>query len=141
MQRALDIFQNVYTSLGLVVNINKTEIMAQLLDPSPEQLQFHINNHPLKVVEQFAYLGCIISPSNSIDPEIQSRLNLASSAFGKLLDRVFLNNNQKISRKSAVYHAIAITTLLYGPEAWTPYRLHLKTSKSSTCDAYRGFLA
>ena len=130
MQRALDTFHLVYSSLGLKVNTKKTEIMAQLITPPLEPLYFHINQEPIKIVEQFTYLGSILSTSASIDSEIQSRINHASAAFGRLRTRVFCNNNLKTSTKAAVYHAICISILLYGAESWTPYRRHIKLLES-----------
>ena len=120
----------VYSSLGLKVNTQKTEIMAQLITPPLEPLHFHINQEPIKIVEQFTYLGSILSTSASIDSEIQSSINHASVAFGRLRTRVFCNNNLKTSTKSAVYHAVCISILLYGAESWTPYRRHIKLLES-----------
>ena len=48
LQRSLNVFHRVYSSLGLQVNTQKTEINAQLLTP-------HWKNY--KIVEQFTYLG------------------------------------------------------------------------------------
>ena len=126
LQRALDVFHSVYSSLGLQVNTQKTEIIAQLVNQPPEPIHFHINQEPIKIVQQFTYLGSILSHTCSIDLEVQSRINRASAAFGRLRARVFSNKNLKVSTKSSVYHAVCVTTLLYGAETWTPYRKHIK---------------
>ena len=73
------------------------------------------------------YLGSILSDDCSLNSEIENPTKAASSAFGRLLHRVFLNHNLAISTKLAVYKAVCISVLLYGCEAWTPYRRHIKT--------------
>ena len=77
-------------------------------------------------MNHFTYLGSILDHQCSLDLEIQARINAASAAFGRLRQRVFCNSNLKISTKSAVYHAICISTLLYASETWTPYRRHIR---------------
>ena len=75
---------------------------------------------------QFTYLGSILSSNCDLSGEIQHRLKQASSSFGRLMQRVFLNRNLTITTKVAVYKAICISTLLYGCESWTPCRRHIK---------------
>ena len=53
--------------------------------------------------------------------EIQQRIKLASSAFGRLAHRVFFN-----CCPVAVYTAICLFILLYGCDRWIPYRRHIK---------------
>ena len=50
----------------------------------------------------------------------------ASAAFGKLLDGLWNNRHVSIRVKCKVYRAIVLSTLLYGPEAWTIYRNQVK---------------
>ncbi|XP_076052861.1 uncharacterized protein LOC143032274 [Oratosquilla oratoria] len=53
--------------------------------------------------------------------EIQSRMNLASTAFGRLRNRLFSNYRFRIDTKAAEYRAVVISTPLYGSEAWILY--------------------
>ena len=57
---------------------------------------------------------------------IQRRINLASSAFGRLSKRVFGNQNLTILTKIVVYNAVVVSTILYGCETWVPYRHHIR---------------
>lgn len=123
MQQALDIMSSVYGSLGLVINIHKTEIMTHKRSPPPV---FNICGTPLKTVQQFCYLGSMLTPSCQIDDDIQARINQASNAFGRLRYRVFENNHLRTQTKVAVYRAVCVSTLLYGSEAWTVYRRHVR---------------
>ena len=51
----------------------------------------------------------------------------ATGAFGRLSSRAFKNHNIKLHTKISVYPAVVISVLLYGSEARTPYRRHIKT--------------
>ena len=126
LQRMLDIFSSIYSALGLKINTAKTEVIAQYYQPPIEQPHFTIDGTTIKVVEHFTYLGSILNQNCSLDSEIQARIHSASSAFGRLRERVFCNKNIKIATKAAVYRAVCISTLLYASETWTPYRRHIR---------------
>ena len=51
-----------------------------------------------------------------------SQPQLLSAGYGS----VFSNKNLRLHTKIAVYEAVCISTLLYGSEAWTLYKRHLK---------------
>ena len=74
-------------------------------------------------VTKFKYLGSTISNNNKLDAELEIRTSNASNAFGRLKDRVWKNKELTIKTKCAVYKAIILSTLLYGSEAWTVYRV------------------
>ena len=76
-------------------------------------------------MDHFTYLGSTLSSCCSLDTEIHTRINKASSSFGRLRSRVFENRNLKVSTKVAVYNALCLSTLLYGAKSWTPYRQHI----------------
>ena len=122
MQHALNTISGLYQSFGLQVNTQKTEVMSHLTTPAPTPPSFHIHGVPLKTVDHFTYLGSTLSSCCSLDTEIHTRINKASSSFGRLRSRVFENRNLKVSTKVAVYNAVCLSTLLYGAESWTPYR-------------------
>ena len=62
-----------------------------------------------------------------MEDKIQNRLKQASTSFGRLRRRVFLNTNISLHTKVLVYKAVCISTLLYGCEAWTIYSHHLRS--------------
>ena len=89
----------------------------------------------LNTTKQFTYLGSILSSDSDLTNEIQQRVKLASSAFGRLGNCVFFNRNLTVSTKVAVYKAICLSILLYGCESWIPYRRHLRRWKPTISDA------
>ena len=54
-----------------------------------------------------------------------TRIKAASSAFGRLTKRVFLNHNLAIPTKVAVYRTVCVS-VMYGCETRTLYRRHIK---------------
>ena len=80
--------------------------------------------------EKSTYLGSYVSFSGDLTNEIQRRINLASSAFGRLSKRVFGNQNLTTHTMIAVNNAVAISTILYGCETWVPYRRHIRLLES-----------
>ena len=111
MQHALNTISSLYQSFSLQVNIQKTEVMSQLTTPTSTPPSFHINGIPLNTVDHFTYLGSTLSSCCSLDTELHTRINKASSSFGRLRSRVFENRNPKVSTKIAVYNTVCLSTL------------------------------
>ena len=112
---------SAYSRAGLVVNSQKTEVFYL---PSDSSLlpTFYISGDQLGLTEQFTYLGSIITSTWDLTAEIQHRVNLASTSFGRLSKRVFTNRDLSTRIKMALYNAICVSTVLYACEGWTPYR-------------------
>ena len=85
-----------------------------------------IDNNPLKVTDKFTYLGSTISQNALIDDEISARIGKASGSFGKLKKRLWSERGVRLATKINVYCAVVLPTLLYGCEAWTPYRRQIR---------------
>ena len=84
-----------------------------------------IDNVPLNVMDKFTYLGSTLSENAMIDDDISARLGKASDSLGRLTKRFWNERGVCLSKKINVYCAVVLTTLLYGCEAWTPYRRHI----------------
>ncbi|KAJ7408138.1 hypothetical protein BTVI_60736 [Pitangus sulphuratus] len=112
---------------GLEVSLKKTEVFYQ---PACQEVFHHpyiiIGESELKSVQEFNYLGSIISLDGKIDKEIDNMLAKAYKAFCKLHKRVWCNKLLKKSTKISVYRATVLSTLLYGSESWDIYRHHLR---------------
>lgn len=125
LQRTINAVADAYTKAGLAININKTEVLSMHEDLHDPPV-FTINQQPLKNVQEFTYLGSVLTENCDVTNEIQRRIGLASAAFGRLSRRVFLNRDLTTSTRVSVYKAICLSILLYGSESWVPYQRHLK---------------
>nr|VZI10841.1 unnamed protein product [Spirometra erinaceieuropaei] len=87
MRRSMGLFFAACENSGLIINIEKTVVMHQ---PPPNTApphnapQISVNGPQLQVVENFSYLGSILSRSTKINDEIARRISKASQAFGSL---------------------------------------------------------
>lgn len=125
LQHSLDCVAGTYARAGLSINTDKTEVLAQLQDPRAYE-ELSVNGQELSNVSQFKYLGSILTDSCELDGEVKRRVGLAAASFGKLSTRVFFNRNLNLDTKIKVYSAICVSILLYGSEAWAPYRRHIR---------------
>ena len=94
------------------------------VDPSKELSIFHLKN--IEKVAQFKYLGSMLSDTNSIDADVESRIKKADQIFHSLTRLIWYQDKIKVSIKLKLYKSIIIPILLYGSETWTPLRHHTK---------------
>ena len=127
LQRLCDCFATAARRFGLTISIKKTEALYQPARGNayvPPAVS--IEGKQLNAVENFKYLGSIVSNDASIDAEITARIAKATSAFGRLVRRLWTNNGISLGTKIAVYKAAVITSLLYGCETWTLNKRQIK---------------
>ena len=112
---------------GLTICLKKTEV---IYEPKPgadyTAPTITIDNNRLKVTGKFTYLGSTISQNALIGDEITARIGKASGSFGKLTKRLWSERGVRLVTKINVYCVVVLPTLLYGCEAWTPYRRHIR---------------
>ena len=104
---------------GLEVNTDKTTYMVT----SREQTvglshTMKTDNNSIERVEEFKYLGTMLTNQNSVQKEIKSRLKLGNACYHsvqKLLSSILLTKNLKIK----IYKTIILPVVLYGCETWS----------------------
>lgn len=129
LQEMVDTFSQVYSLLGLKININKSKTLIHNQHHQYYPL-IKINNETIENVKSFKYLGSFISDNGNLTPEIQNRIRNSSAAIAKLNERVFKNNDISMEVKLRVYKSIILPTLLYGCESWVLYRSQIKEIES-----------
>ncbi|XP_076038500.1 uncharacterized protein LOC143023773 [Oratosquilla oratoria] len=72
-----------------------------------------IGDHPVENVDNFTYLGSILSRTVTCEKDIENRIKAAHSAYGRLAHRVFTNHRHT---KIMVFRAVVLSTLLYACE-------------------------
>ena len=76
------------------------------------------DNRYVPVVQQFTYLGSIVSADGSDERDVEVRIRKASNAFGALRKSVFGSNIVNSTIKGKVYETCILPILLYGSECW-----------------------
>jgi len=82
-----------------------------------------IDNSSIDRVEEFKYLGTMLTDQNSIQEEIKSRLKLGNTCYHSvqnLLSSRLLSKNLKIK----IYRTIILPVVLYGCETWSDIEKH-----------------
>ena len=77
-----------------------------------------VDNSSIERVEDFKYLGTMLTNQNSIQEEIKSRLKLGNACYHavqNLLSSSLLSKNLKIK----IYRTIIFPIALYGCETWS----------------------
>jgi hypothetical protein len=77
-----------------------------------------IDNSSIERVEEFKYLGTMLTDQNSVQAEIRSRLKLENACYHSvqnLLSSRLLSKNLKIK----IYTTIIFPVVLYGCETWS----------------------
>ena len=80
----------------------------------------------LQVVEEFTYLGSMLSSVVHIDDEVNARIAKASAAFGRPRGSIWDRNGIRLDTKLKVYTSVRLPTQLYACETWTVYQRHAK---------------
>ena len=77
-------------------------------------------------VNQFVYLGGIVTDDASVDAEVSVRLRKAWVVFGRPYKRVWSQPRIIVKTKESIFCCTVLATLLYGVETMTLKQTHLK---------------
>ena len=104
---------------GLTINVKKTKRMVNKANVSPNEVDIEMRGERVERVEEFVYLGSLITNTGTVHKEIERRLQLGQYRFNELKKPIF--DQETISRETKVniYEAIVLPTILYGSETWT----------------------
>jgi hypothetical protein len=98
------------------INTEKTEVMT--IARKGKNTSIFIDGQKLKQVEQFTYLGSIISSKGKCTKEIQHRCNITYQILGQM-SPILRNKNVNMNTKTALYKTIIIPSLCYQCQTWT----------------------
>ena len=99
---------------GLKINITKTKVMTVNTTLSQP---ITINHNPVETVDDFTYLGSVISADNGTKKDINTRLCKARSAFARLKP-IWKSKVYSKKTKIHIYNSNVKSVLLYGAECW-----------------------
>jgi hypothetical protein len=100
-----------------MINYDKTKHMETTCKPIKEKY-VRINNRDTETVNQFKYLGSIITNNNDITLEISHRINRGNKCYYGLRN-IFKSRLLKKDTKFKIYKTLIRPVVLYGCESWT----------------------
>ena len=102
--------ENACRKWGLKVNPLKCKVMSQEMD------DIQIDNETVAKVNHFVFLGSVV-PNTSDD--VKRRIALASSAFGRLKEKIWSRKDIPNRIKIRLYYALIVPIAIYASETWT----------------------
>ena len=82
-------FSNGAKNYGLQISVTKAEVMYKPAPGKPYvEPTITIDNLQLPITKQFEYLSSVLSNDAQMDEDIKARISKASSAYGRLHERV-----------------------------------------------------
>ena len=131
LEKFIKSFEKITQQYGLTMSVKKTCVMSQqqfevdangklLRDQEVDQplISFEIRNQTIQTTDSFTYLGCVISRDQRSEPDLQSRLSKAASAFNMLRCAVWYRKTISIEAKFRIFRACVLPVLLYASEGW-----------------------
>jgi hypothetical protein len=110
----------VIKEIGLEVNADKTKYIVMSRDRNAgRDDSVKTDNSSIERVEEFKYLGTMLTDQSFIQDKIKSRLGLGNSCYHSaqnLLSSRLLSKNLKIK---IYYRIIILPVVLYGCETWS----------------------
>ncbi len=99
MQVKTDRLSNFTRQVGLSINTSKTQVMC--VNSVPTAL---VNDEPLEFVEDFTYLGSLISKDSGASKDIKTRLGKAQGAFSQLWP-IWRSKQYSLKKKMLLYNS------------------------------------
>ena len=132
LQNSLNKMESFYNSLGLKINIKKTEIIifnkrGLKLDNC---FDFRLNGQKVKIVDEYQYLGLKLKPSGSMNLAMQVLHDKASRAWFGISNVIFKNKRMEVDKIFNVFDSLVTPVALYGCEFWLPLVLPKKCFSS-----------
>ena len=118
LQEMLDVANRSGETKGLRINAAKTKCMVISRDQACPVMNLKVGDRSIDNVNEFIYLGSLITNDGRSDTEVRRRIAIAKTSFLKM--RRLLSNRQ-INRRLR-YRMIKCyiwSTFLYGSELWT----------------------
>ena len=90
----------------------------QCISRHPSALKISIGGVELNQVEDFTYLGGVISQDARCEQDIRRRISLATGVASSLRT-VWKERDTSLKTKVRVYESLVLSVLLYNAETWT----------------------
>lgn len=122
LTNTLEKIENACTELGLHVSWAKTKI--QNTGAGPPAGDVAVKGQTVEGVEQFTYLGSMVSSAQGSRTEQLRRIGIAASNMNRL-SRVWRQSHLSLATRLRLYMSLIIPVLLYASETWTTTKCDL----------------
>ena len=102
---------------GMRMNKRKTKVMCNEIARKRQRKGVEIDGVTLEEVEEYKYLGKLLTPRNEISAEINQRVTAGWRRFGQY-SQFLKEKNIPISLKRKIMDTVILPALTYGAETW-----------------------
>ncbi|XP_073820604.1 uncharacterized protein [Musca autumnalis] len=114
MQHQINQVQEYAQRAGLHINVSKTKCMRI---NAGNATPLTLDNTPLEEVEEFIYVGSMLTSTGGSEVDINSRMRKAKQDFGAL-NNIWRSSQIRRSTKIRLFNSNVKSVLLYGCETW-----------------------
>ena len=118
LEQTFKTFTREAEKIGLTINVDKTKIMHAERGLQHQEGYEVIAGYTLERVENFVYLGSLLTPNNDIKSEIDRRISAATRAF-YALNSLFKSRLLSRKTKLRLLSTVVLPVLTYGAETWS----------------------
>ncbi|GFS00920.1 endonuclease-reverse transcriptase [Elysia marginata] len=119
LQNLVTIIEEKSEQYGLMMNTKKTKAMV-ISKKEPPKVHIKVKGKCIEHIEQFKYLGQLITTDARSDDEIKSRITITKSAFTKLSHiHVLTSKRVGLLTRLRVMKCFVWSPFLYAGETWT----------------------
>ena len=136
LQNLLNVVREKSTEYGLNMNVKKTKVMVISKKDTIPRAHILLNGQCLDQVNQFTYLGQLITNDGYCDTEIRRRIGIARACFNKMKN-VLVSGKINLALRLRLLQCYVWSTLLYGAETWTLRKKNIKQLEAFEMWAYR----
>lgn len=123
LQEAVTEWEAELERKGMVLNANKCKVMHVGREES--NVRVHCRGEELEMVEEYTYLGTVISRNAKMDNELSNRIKKANNIYYHICNTVVGKREVENAVKLHIFKAVYLPTLLYGSESWVPLDRHM----------------
>ena len=117
LQQLMNILHGKSKEYSMRINLKKTKVMRINREGKGAPLTINIEDIQLEEVNEFCYLGSIISRDGRCNKEVIRRIGMTKEAFTKR--RELMSGSLSLMLKKRLIKSLVWSVLLYGSEAWT----------------------
>ena len=103
---------------GMIMNKKKTKIMCNKTAKKSARSGISVNNEVLEEVNEYQYLGRLMTSENEIGAEVDKRIKIGWQKFGQY-SNFMKDKKMPICLKRKVLNTVIIPAMTYGAETWS----------------------
>ena len=102
------------------ISVKKTKVLvARYGEHLESTMQLDIRNEVVENVDEFVYLGSLLTEDGTSSKDINRRVNNGYFKFSELRKSVWNQPCISLKTKVKIYKAVVLSAVLYGAETWT----------------------